>query len=409
MNLLDLAHLTGLNPKRVASTSNGEYHSACPFCQEGHDRFIIHPEKVMKNCVGSYFCRRCNKRGDVIQFCIDALQYSFQDAVNYVGATIPEKASHSFLPPKYTPPATTIKTPHEKWQYQAQQLIEQAHTHLLLNQEIIDKLTKRGLPLEAIKQYKIGLTLYDNNQNGEIWGQDKEKIWIPAGIMIPVIEHNKVVRLKIRRTKWHENDTLPKYVIISGSMSGLNIIGNKKKPIMIVVESELDAYALHHSVQDLAVIIAVGGCLKNPDTVTDYLAQKKNLLLICYDNDNAGVEMFNRWQRLYPHAQPCPTEKGKDIGNAIEQELNLRLWIISKIPVSMQFDLNIPQPWSLEDQILIDWMFAHINQPQINRSSYETLIQELLLGSNSPRAKTREIQDAIQLMKKLIEVNNSLN
>lgn len=405
MNLLDLASLAGLNPKRVASTQKGEYHSTCPFCPISKDRFVIHPEKVMKNCVGSYFCRVCKKQGDAIQFCIDVLQYSFQDAVDYVGAKIPKKVSHSFLPKKYTPP-TTIKTPHEKWLHQAQQLIEQAHACLLLHQDIIDKLTQRGLPLEAIKQYKIGLTLYDNNQNGEIWGQDKEMIWIPAGIMIPVIEHNKVVRLKIRRTKWHENDTLPKYVIISGSMSGLNIIGDKKKPIMIVVESELDAYALHHALQDLAVIIAVGGCLKNPDSVTDYLAQNKDLLLICYDNDNAGIEMFNFWKKLYPYAQPCPTEIGKDIGNALEQGLNLRSWIISKIPIPMQIKLNFPQPWSAEDQILIDWIFTHINQPKINRSSYATLIQELLLGSNSPRAKTRELQEGIQLMKKLTKVNN---
>jgi len=405
MNLLDLASLAGLNPKKVASTKGGEYHSACPSCG-GRDRFILQPEKVMGNCVGSYFCRRCDNHGDSIQFCREFLQYSFEEAVNYVGAKIPAKASRSFLPRKYTPPAITIKTPHEKWQYQAQLFVEQAHTCLLLQQDVVDKLTQRGLPLEAIKQYKLGLTLGDNYQSGNEWEQDKEKIWIPAGIIIPVIEHGQVVRLKIRRSAWNKSNAFSKYVIIPGSMSGLNIIGDKKKPIMIVVESELDAYALHYAVGNLAVIVAVGGCLKSTDSVTDYLAQKKSLLLICHDNDDAGIEMFNQWKKLYSHAQPCPTEIGKDIGNASEQGLNLRSWIISKIPVSMQLELNIPQPWSAQDQILIDWMFAHINQPKINCSSYETLIQELLLGSQSPRAKTGELQDGIKLMKDLIEANN---
>ncbi len=47
MNLLDLASLAGLNPKKVASTKGGEYHSACPSCG-GRDRFILQPEKVME-------------------------------------------------------------------------------------------------------------------------------------------------------------------------------------------------------------------------------------------------------------------------------------------------------------------------------------------------------------------------
>jgi hypothetical protein len=42
----------GVNPRRTGS----EWHSACPFCGEGHDRFTI-----FKN--GGFFCRVCGSKG----------------------------------------------------------------------------------------------------------------------------------------------------------------------------------------------------------------------------------------------------------------------------------------------------------------------------------------------------------
>ena len=40
MEILKLAFQDGLNPKKVAATNGGEYHSPCPECG-GKDRFII--------------------------------------------------------------------------------------------------------------------------------------------------------------------------------------------------------------------------------------------------------------------------------------------------------------------------------------------------------------------------------
>jgi hypothetical protein len=122
-----------------------------------------------------------------------------------------------------------------------------------------------------------------------------------------------------------------KYIALSGSMNGLNIIGNTINPVMVVVESELDAYAVDFACGDFAFAVAVGSNTKNPDNVTDYLAQKKHLL-ICRDNDDAGKTMFYKWHKLYMHASDYPTPIGKDIGEAIQQDLDIRKWLLEALP-----------------------------------------------------------------------------
>ena len=54
-----------------------EYHGPCPFCGEGHDRFIVWSEQGETE---RYWCRQCNRSGDGIQFLRDYFGQSFQDA-----------------------------------------------------------------------------------------------------------------------------------------------------------------------------------------------------------------------------------------------------------------------------------------------------------------------------------------
>lgn len=330
MILLNLVHEKGITPKRVAYTEGGEYHSPCPSCG-GTDRFVIQPHKQMKNCIGYYFCRQCGVKGDSIQFCLDYLGFTnFKEAANYVGAKIPEILPNIFLQQKSKPVTVVVNKPPVMWTQQAYNIVQEAHDFLLSQEDILQTLHKRGLPIAAIKKYKIGWLSEDKSFEGHVWGLEKETNWFPAGILIPTIEQDQtVIRLKIRRRDWLVGDALPKYIAISGSMNGLNIIGDKKNTIMIVVESELDGYALHHAVGDFAVIVAIGGCTKNLDSLTAYLANSKKVLLVCHDNDDAGRIMLRKWQQLYSHAKGYTTPLGKDIGEAIEQGLNLRSWIFT--------------------------------------------------------------------------------
>jgi hypothetical protein len=402
MVLLNLAQEKGLNPKFVANTADGEYHSPCPACG-GRDRFVIQPNKQMKNCMGSYFCRQCDIKGDSIQFCRDHLGYSFSDAMDRVGAQISENKPRIFIQKKsYLPAVTALVKPSGDWTQSARALVDASHEKILFRKDILDSLNKRGLSLNAIQQYRIGWIEHSDKVEGHLWGAEKEAVWLPAGILIPTIEQDQsIIRLKIRRNDWKPNDERSKYVAVTGSMKGLNIIGDKKNPVMIVVESELDAYALHYAVGDFATIVAVGGGMKDIDSTTNYLAQKKTTLLICHDNDEVGNKMFNKWLTNYPHAKSYPTIIGKDIGEAVEQGLKVRDWIIDALPHELKCSLRLI--WSNEDQALIDWILHYINERTITRSSYDIFEREINLGPNSPRARTGELQKGLRLMKQMIE------
>jgi DNA primase len=337
MNILDLAYKTGIQPKRVSGTQGGEYHSACPTCG-GKDRFYIQPQRQMTKCVGFYSCRKCGITGDAIQFARDFLNYSFQEAAQCVNATIEENSLHSLPPAQKTISMAMLQKPHMLWTQEAKKLIMEAHKQILHDESVLNYLAKRGLPLDAVVRYKLGVNNADTLIPRCNWGLEEvikdngqtQKLWIPHGIVIPTIElSGDITRIKIRRLNLRAEDILPKYIAISGSMNGLNIIGSQDRPILIIVESELDAYAVHYAVGDFAVVIAVGSNIKNPDNVTNRLAKNTKQILICHDNDEAGLKMLNKWQTLYSHAIAYPTPIGKDIGEAIEQNLNIRNWILT--------------------------------------------------------------------------------
>lgn len=347
MTLLELAQQIGLSPKRAASTHGGEYHTSCPACG-GNDRFIIQPNKQQRNCTGYYFCRQCNKHGDTIQFCRDFLNQTYPDALEQAGATLPvqKRPSRYRLPisQQHVPTnLTRITPPPALWMEKATILVDWAHQQLLLRLDVLQYLEKRGIPLEAVKAYRIGFTPTNLFRDRASWGLSEEKdtkqktrkLWIPKGIVIPTLEPNgDVIRIKIRRSDWHVDDKFPKYAVISGSMGGLNIIGSKNLPTAIIVESELDSYALHHAMNDSAFFIAVGSNMKHPDLESDYLVKRKQLIVL-YDNDDAGKKMLAKWN-AYAHAQCYVVPHGKDVGEYIETGGDIKAFMSKIIDQKIQ-------------------------------------------------------------------------
>jgi DNA primase len=340
--LLDLAKEIGLEPKKVASTGGGEYHCACPICG-GRDRFFIQPNYRMKNCLGRYACRHCDIKGDTIRFCQEIMGLDWKQAIVKSHANVAQKTKLSF----YKPVNNQIKPPPIKWQEKAKAFVDWASKEIKKRPDILDWLEQRGISQGAIKDYQIGYTQNPNSKYGEFrrpfsefglseeFNQDGQpkKIWIPKGIVIPTIEPSgAVVRLKIRRDDFKHTDKIPKYIAVSGSMQGMNLIGDRKSRVMAVVESELDAYALHCQVKDFALVVSIGSNNKNPDSFTDHLAKSKQFLLICHDNDEGGMTMLEKWKGFYPHSKAYPTPIGKDIGEAVRNRLSLREWLLAGLP-----------------------------------------------------------------------------
>jgi DNA primase len=77
MDLLRLAE-QNVSLFHVSNHNGGEYAGPCPGCG-GRDRFRVWPEQ------DRYWCRRCGKQGDTIQYLRDFRGLTFREAARLVG------------------------------------------------------------------------------------------------------------------------------------------------------------------------------------------------------------------------------------------------------------------------------------------------------------------------------------
>lgn len=336
MVLLELIEAAGISFRRVSGTGGGEYHSPCPKCG-GTDRFFFQPARQMKCCQGMYRCRQCGIHGDSIQFCRDFLGLPWKEAVKRCHAEVYLENDRSHY--QYTKPARKFaegQPPNDKWKEKALSFVNYAHNQLLSNPSYMQFLSNRGISNATIQKYKIGFTENKKSHYGdfqvtrESFGLEEtgKTLWIPAGYVIPSIEPSgEVIRIKIRRSKWKPDDKIGKYIALSGSMYGMTILGDRSMQIIVIVESELDAYSLIEKIADIALVVACGGNTKKPDIFTDHLIKNRRAF-ICYDNDEGGEAMKDMWSKLYPKAVCISTPNGKDIGEFIENGGDLSSWLL---------------------------------------------------------------------------------
>ncbi len=340
MTLLELAQDLGLDPKKTSNSKGGEYHSPCPGCGEGADRFMIWPE------LNRYWCRRCDTNGDAIQFCRDFMKLSYHEARQRINGT-------SHLPSLYqirqpiTEKLVVAQDPPKIWQEKASTLLEWSHKQLIRSPSAMDELHQRGFNMHTISRFKLGYSINPSSKSQDFfrdrseWGLPPEnkvdgsakKLWLPSGVVIPTMcDDGSVCKLKVRRQKWHKDDVLPKYVEISGSKACPSIYGNITNQVAVVVEAELDAMLIQQEAQDVCCSMALGGATKKPDFFTDHLLRKFSLILWCLDNDEAGKKAALWWRETYPHLRFWPVPIGKSPGDAFQYHgINLRDWILQGI------------------------------------------------------------------------------
>lgn len=329
MVILTLLGALGHHSKMQNShNSDPVYCGSCPFCPGGTDRFIVWPHSPSKRCKGRFWCRRCEKSGDTIDVYMKLKGIVDVDLGKRLFYEEYKEAPQDTFKESYRSKA--LIGPTDLWREKLGGLVDMAHNAIGKQEDLLKKLEKRGLPLEAVKTYKIGYLQMKTTFNAQSLGYEEEKkdIHVFPGIVIPTFEPSgKLIRIKVRRTDWRPEDRLGKYLAVTGSMGGLNLIGNRKAPHVVVVESELDAYAVAHAAKDKALVIAVGSNTKNPDLATDFLVKKKDRLIVIYDNDKGGDAMLTKWKGLYSKALGAPSPQGKDIGEAFEQGYDIRKWL----------------------------------------------------------------------------------
>lgn len=339
--LLDLAGDYGLNLRKTSNSRGGEYHSGCPACGDGIDRFVIWPQ------LNRYWCRRCKISGDGIQFCRDFFRMSFREACKRVDDFFQLDSKQEGFN-SFRESFNVATEPPKLWQEKAFAFVQWSQNHLQRSSDTLQTLYQRGLKESTIKQYKLGFCenpspygSRDFFRNREEWGLISEfkpngktkKLWLPSGLVIPMMSYSgSVLKLKVRRQHWHKDDPLPKYVEISGSMQCPSIFGEITNKVVVVVESELDALLIHQNTQDICFCVALGGVSKKPDLKCDRLLREAKLILWCLDNDEAGKNAASWWRQTYSNLRFWPAPKGKSPGDAFKDHgVNLRDWILDGI------------------------------------------------------------------------------
>lgn len=318
MNILQALELDGLVMKRV---SGNEYAGPCPWCG-GEDRFHVWSE------TGRYWCRRCERKGDLIQYFRDTKGLNYRDACAMAGIEPKEK---SFLPPKRTLLTwnpTDATPPHPDWQKRAFDLHIESIVELGKNTKAIEWLRARGITPEAAHAAHIGWNPEERREPPESWGlqatDDKKDVWIPKGLIIPYIQGSTVWRVRIRTGK----SEFP-YVVVKGGRAKPMILGNRNASCWIVTESELDGYLIEQQAGDLVGIIPLGSASLKPDTEAHGLLKRARVILVNLDFDAAGANAAQWWTTTgnYRQAKRWPVPALKDPGDYFKAGGNIRQWI----------------------------------------------------------------------------------
>lgn len=329
MNVIEILHSAGIDPKRAAATSGGEWASPCPACG-GSDRFRTWPDR------GRFWCRSCDAKGDEI------------DLIRLVrpGMTYPEACAALRIEPKerhnvqairhnvptWTPQPAEI--PSEAWRSKAERFVAWCHDRLLENTEILEWLERaRGIDRKAIEAAGLGWNPADAWRDRPEWGLPEElnaegkpkRLWLPAGLVIPAYAPDgKLMRVRVRRPEGE-----PRYVVVAGS-SNMPLVCGESGPV-VIVESELDALLIGSKVPGV-LVVALGSASIRPDRETTAAIESAAALLVSLDADSAGGKAaWNFWGQNFPQAKRWPVPAGKDPTEAFTLGLDLAAWIAAGV------------------------------------------------------------------------------
>ncbi|MEZ6854218.1 primase-helicase zinc-binding domain-containing protein [Halodesulfovibrio aestuarii] len=356
MNVLDLVR-EDVGDAAVVKQSSTEYSSPCPTCG-GRDRFRIYPDQ---GDGGTWMCRVCPPEngqrysgGDLLQYLRSFRGMEWKEACALIG----REPNIGYKP--LTPPSSKKRTayqhkelgdPEERWQSKAEAFVKFAHQHLLANSTQLAYLAKRGIPLEAVKAFKLGWNPKVLWRERPAWGLKEKlkpdgkttKLWIPAGIVIPYYREDKLMRIRIRQKEGYPFGD--KYIIVSGSVAAPMVVNHDAKAFA-VIEAELDAIATGWAAPDDVGAIGLGSLAAKPDAwthdrVKDCLAILNALDFEPPEGDQSEddkkkaqqkVNAVGWWQKEYSQAKRWPVPQEKDPGEYVEKGGDLRKWLLAGLP-----------------------------------------------------------------------------
>lgn len=327
MNIKDMIEADGVKLSRIGRT----YRGRCPF-HEGKTETSL----LVDTDAGKFHCFGCDKHGDAIDWLRERRGMSFIEACQYLGRE-PESQTKAPRPTPWKWEPRETKTPADVWQEKAGASLDKARRTLWTEAgtEARSFLQDRGLTDETIRGASLGWNPSDLYLDREAWGLEpslkedgtERRLWIPAGLVITLMDNGRVLRLRVRRTEGE-----PRYVLIPGSDTR-PMAWSIERGAAIIVESELDGILLNQEAGDLAAVVSLGTATGKPDGPTHDALKEMQLILVSLDSDEAGAKAaWSFWPETYGiKAKRWPCVKGKDPSEAKQNGLDLRAWVVTGI------------------------------------------------------------------------------
>ena len=337
----------------------GEWAGPCPRCG-GEDRFVTWPEHPSDAIGGKYLCRGCAAEGgDGIQFLRDFMGMSFQDACRELGTDMSEQKNVRQEKPAVVWTPKEERLPSAGWQRRGLAFLAECTAHIEsgLGREYLEK---RFLSIETARRFRIGWNPADRYEVPEAWAIDPwfnskgnlGKLYLPAGLVLPVFRKEGLAAIKIRRRDWVKGDSWPKYHAVKAGGNAFLVLG-KPGLSVVVVESEIDAFLIAQDAASLCSVVALGSAGNKPDTKTAAFLRQSPQILFALDFDEAGMRPWSWWKENFPAVTAWPPAEGKDIGDMVAAGILPAMWLQAAlkppapapIPISRTWDDLCPDYW----------------------------------------------------------------
>jgi len=325
------------------SRPGGELWAACPWHVEGTvgGSFSYNPQSDLAHCFG------CGEGGDLISVFAALRELGDAEAFKSFKSEFAPEAKNeprtALAPVRQAwAPVTTAPAP-ALWQERATEFVRHSAARLESNPEVLAQLAEWGVSAEAARSCMIGWNDEDKAVPRPSWGLEpqvtdgkEKKIWLPEGLVLPMVTHGRVVKIKIRRPKAETNFGADlRYWEVPGSTKMFNRYGRDAKA-WVLVETERDAVMIWSKVRDVGIgAMALGGASKRPDLESAAILRASDLILNALDYDQAGaVNSARFWDREFPQCKrwPAPPSMGKDAGEAFGAGLDIRTWVFAGLP-----------------------------------------------------------------------------
>jgi hypothetical protein len=257
---------------------------------------------------------------------------SFSEACRTLGVdtlSISARPARSIQPA--SPFAPDPDPPSPAWRARADRFVEVAQRTLWSDAGARARawLAERGLTEETIRHWRLGYQRADAWEAPADWGLDGGKrISLPRGIIIPGSLDEQLWQIKVRRPVQHPEDG-PKYVYVrDGRIPLLRSDALEDRPIVAIVEGELDALLLDQEAGDLIGVVTLGSSSNRLTRTAASHLLHAHMILCLHDSDQAGDVAASREQALTSRARRLHVPAGaKDITEFVQAGNNLRAWI----------------------------------------------------------------------------------